>query len=1034
MILNKRIKRELKNNIFRYGALFFMLVLGMSMVIGTSAATDSVINTIKECNKKNNIENGEFSVFVPLSGKDKEYLKRKGVQIEENFYMDFDLDNSSTLRVFKNRKGINLVQLNEGKLAVKDNEIVLEKHYAKNHNYSVNDIIRIADKKYIVTGIGTVPDYNLVMANPSDISSNIQKFSISFVSEKAYNTLKSSGRFKSSEEYCYSYILKGEMTDKELKDYLVNMDFDKEKITNIYMKQVIEKIENNKKKLIKSTEEIRDGSKNIADKSTKLKDGANKLEGGAIKLRDGLENLSDGAGTLSGAMGELRSGIDNIKSGTASLKRGSESLEEGLNKLTANNKALINGAEVVFNSMLVQASLDLSNITGKNISLNKNNYEQILNNLMSSSNDERLQRIILNIKKQLMSYKEFYDGLKNYLNGVDASYKGAVNLAQGAAKIDNGSQKLQEGASKVYNAGIKLKNGSEKLEKGSKDLKSGISKASKGASEFNKGNKELYKGTEKFKEGITKFANDNMNYKYENLTSFLVNKDNPRINGAEDDTKINKVVSMFSGIIFIILVAYMISVFITHNIEKESAVIGTLYSMGYLKKELLIHFLILPVVIVSLGGIIGTIIGFSLIPYMAKDSALYFSFPDVKKYYSLYLIGYGIIVPTLIAIIVNIVVINKKLSKEPLKLLRKEKKQNKISNINLGNMGFINRYRIRQQLREIRGNIILVAGLFLSILLMIFAFTIYGSITNLVDNTSKDVKFNYMYLLKYPPEENPDKSEACYTKSLNIYYDLLGADLEVAALGIDSNNPYYNFKVKCNKDEIYISDSVSKKFGYKKGDKITLNDNLEDKNYTFTVADIVKYSHGLYVFMDIDNMREVFGKQNNYYNTLLSDKKINIDSGRVLSVTTHKEIVDGVSLFLDNMFGMIVSLLIVSILVFMLVMYLLLKMMIDKGTFSISLIKVFGFNDKEINKLYPGSSLYTVLIAVIISIPMGKLIMNNIYPSMVANVATAMPAYIYPMNYVIIIAIIFVSYFIVNLFLKKHLKKVSLVEILKDRE
>ena len=181
-------------------------------------------------------------------------------------------------------------------------------------------------------------------------------------------------------------------------------------------------------------------------------------------------------------------------------------------------------------------------------------------------------------------------------------------------------------------------------------------------------------------------------------------------------------------------------------------------------------------------------------------------------------------------------------------------------------------------------------------------------------------------------------------------------------------------------------------------------------------------------------MREVFGKQNNYYNTLLSDKKINIDSGRVLSVTTHKEIVDGVSLFLDNMFGMIVSLLIVSILVFMLVMYLLLKMMIDKGTFSISLIKVFGFNDKEINKLYLGSSLYTVLIAVIISIPMGKLIMNNIYPSMVANVATAMPAYIYPMNYVIIIAIIFVSYFIVNLFLKKHLKKVSLVEILKDRE
>lgn len=1033
MILNKRIKRELKNNIFRYGALFFIIVLGMFIVIGVAGATDATISTIKQFNKKNHIEDGEFSLFVPLSEKHKEVLKNKGVQTEENFYMDFDLDNNSTLRVFKNRKHINLVQLNEGNLAVKDNEIVLEKHYAKKHKYKLNDTIKIADKNYKVTGIGTAPDYNLVVANASDVSSNTEKFSISFVGEKAYDILKASEKSKASEEYCYSYLLKGEMTDKELKTYLTDMDFDKEKITNIYMKEIIDKIENNKKKFIKGTEELRDGTKKVADKSTELKQGSEKLEGGSIKLEKGLGKLNEGAGKLSGAMGQLKLGVDNIKAGTDSLKTGSESLEKGLNNLTANNKELMDGAEEIFNSMLVQASGQLTNITGNNINLNKSNYKQVLDNLMKNNN-QRVQGIASNIRTQLISYNGFYDGLKNYLNGVEASHKGSVKLADGAAKLDNGCAELKEGLSKVHNAGIDFKNGSSKLYKGSGDLKDGTSKLSKGTYEFNKGNKELYKGMEEFKEGITKFANDNMNYKYENLTLFLANKDNARIQGCEDDIKINKMVSVFAGIIFSLLVAYIIAVFITDNIEKESAIIGTLYSMGYLKKELLIHFLILPVFIIALGGIIGTIIGFSIMPVMAKDGAAYFSFPNIKYYCSPYLIIYGIVVPTLIAIIVNVIVINKRLSKEPLKLLRKEKEQNKIANINLGNMGFINRYRIRQQFREITGNITLFAGLFLSILLMVFAFTIHGSIINLIDNNSKDVKFDYMYVLKYPPEEKPDKTHACYTKSLSAHYDLVGTDLDVVVLGIDSDNPYYKFKIKCNKDELYISDAVAKKFGYKKGDKITLKDDLEDENYTFTIADIVQYSHGLYVFMDINNMRKVFGKEHNYYNTLLSDKKINIDNGRVYSITTHKDIVDGVSIFLNSMFETIVTLLVVSIVIFILVMYLLLKMMIDKATASISLIKVFGFNDKEINKLYLGSSLYTVIISSVISIPLSKLIMENIYPYMVSNMATAMPVYISPVSYGIIIAIIFVSYFIVNLFLKRHIKKVSLVEILKDRE
>ena len=61
-------------------------------------------------------------------------------------------------------------------------------------------------------------------------------------------------------------------------------------------------------------------------------------------------------------------------------------------------------------------------------------------------------------------------------------------------------------------------------------------------------------------------------------------------------------------------------------------------------------------------------------------------------------------------------------------------------------------------------------------------------------------------------------------------------------------------------------------------------------DYAFTIDGIADYSVGLSVFMDIDSMRELFGQDEDYYNMLLSDTELDIDSGRVYSVTTKADI------------------------------------------------------------------------------------------------------------------------------------------------
>ena len=43
-----------------------------------------------------------------------------------------------------------------------------------------------------------------------------------------------------------------------------------------------------------------------------------------------------------------------------------------------------------------------------------------------------------------------------------------------------------------------------------------------------------------------------------------------------------------------ILFTYVISVFVIHEIEKENSIIGTLYALGVIKKQLLKYYLTVP--------------------------------------------------------------------------------------------------------------------------------------------------------------------------------------------------------------------------------------------------------------------------------------------------------------------------------------------------------------------------------------------------------------------------------------------------------
>ncbi|MBP1561070.1 MAG: ABC transporter permease [Oscillospiraceae bacterium] len=843
-VLNKRIFRDLKENFLRYLALFLMIVMGMYIIISVVGAAETIITGTEKKGAENRVEDGEFAVFTELTAAQEKEITGRGVTLERIFSFDAELSDNTVLRIFKVRKNIDLADLDEGRIPEKTGEIFLEKRYCEENDISVGDGVEIGGKRFTVTGVGTVPDYDLPVRNFSDASAESYLFGLGFVVPDDYEALKGLGK---TEDIRYAYRLNGKLSHGGLKEIIKDFEFDYNEIEDEYFREMLDDTLGRKEDIQSGINELYDGSKELAG---------------------GLSQLDEMGAT--------------------------------------------------------------------------------------------------------------FDGLKAYADGVSEYTEGVAKAAEGAAELSDGI-------------------------------------------------KELKTETEDMLDEL--FTVD-----IDNLTEFIEAGDNPRIAAAAGDMQMNRSIGLLAGVIIMVLFTYVISVFVIHQIQRESSVIGALYALGAKKKDLVGHYIALPGLISFFGGITGAALGFSKlgISSQMQDTFNYFSVPEFSTVYPLYLIIYAVVMPPIISVIVNYFVINKQLSRTALSLIRNEQKTDFRTGIDLKGMGFLRRFQIRQMLREARTGLTVIFGMFISLLIFMMAADCYVLCENIKDETARDTKYEYMYMLKYPEKTPPENAEACYAESLSK--TAYGYTLDVSVIGIDGDNKYYGVSPEKGKSKITASASAAQKYGLKRGDKLILTDSASDMDYAFTVTEIADYSAGLAVFMDIADMRELFGKEDDYYNMLLSDSALDIDEGRLYSVTPRSDVERSSSVFTELMMPMVIMLTSVSVIIFCVVMYLMLNVMIDRASFGISLVKIFGYRTNEVRKLYLNGNTAVVAIGALIALPLSKLAMDAIYPYAISNVACGMNLHFSWYMYAVVYIGIMLIYFAANGLLTAKLKKITPAEVLKNRE
>ena len=216
------------------------------------------------------------------------------------------------------------------------------------------------------------------------------------------------------------------------------------------------------------------------------------------------------------------------------------------------------------------------------------------------------------------------------------------------------------------------------------------------------------------------------------------------------------------------------------------------------------------------------------------DSYNYYSVPEIAPMILPYIVVYGAVMPPLIAAAVNILAVRKQLSRTALSLLRHERKTRSLKTLRMKRMGFIGRFRIRQMLREIQGVLTVLAGLYITLMLVFIGLDCDVMCRHLQKNCAEDTRFAYMYLYKYPDRKAPEGGEtAC---ALGLHKERFGYDFDVTLLGIDPETRYFDAHVRTDHNAqrvVSVSSAMAQKYGLSVGGEVTLVDEENNRLYAF---------------------------------------------------------------------------------------------------------------------------------------------------------------------------------------------------------
>lgn len=499
--------------------------------------------------------------------------------------------------------------------------------------------------------------------------------------------------------------------------------------------------------------------------------------------------------------------------------------------------------------------------------------------------------------------------------------------------------------------------------------------------------------------------------------------------------------TMWSVLLYMIIVimAFVFVVLTSGTIEEESAIIGTLLASGYRRRELVTHYLALPAAVGIAAAMVGNVAGYTLMSEPMRN--LYYGSYSLPPYYATW--SWGVFAQTTVLPVATLVGITllgllRKMGHTPLEFLRHETSKGGVKRgfALPDRLSFIARFRMRVFLRNLGNFATLFVGIGFASMLLLFSLAILPTMTHYAENLHNNVVAEHMYTLKAPLEVDNAQAEKYAVYSLEYDRGEGSGTESITVYGVPEDSRYWD-DLAVGDGHVVFGNGLIDKFRFADGQTVNLYDKYEDETREVTYeGDGCAWGtkSDMAVYMSLDDFNRFFGNDAGYFNGYASDQALDLDA-RYLTSDLTPESMDAIGEqfvgMMDDMIGMLVGL---SVFIFLVFMYLLTRSVIDRSARAISYMKVFGYRDSEISRLYVRSITLTVAVSLVVCQPLIIGGLTLLFRAMLLAYNGNIEIYVPMAAIAEVIAIGFATYLAVALLHIRRIKRVPLALALKVQE
>lgn len=510
-------------------------------------------------------------------------------------------------------------------------------------------------------------------------------------------------------------------------------------------------------------------------------------------------------------------------------------------------------------------------------------------------------------------------------------------------------------------------------------------------------------------------------------------------------------IGVFSGLFLFIALLSVITT-MTRVVKKQRVQIGTLKALGFKKWKIILHYIGYSFWISLVAAALGLVGGRFFIGNVFIGLEMSFfeipnGMPIIKRD--------SYIVALLVVLCVSLVTYlstRKILKEKPAETLRNEIPKVKENSLNattskvFKNMSFSTKWNIRDMLRNKARTITGIIGITACTMLIVCSLGMLNSMNHFID-----LQFNRLFNFDYKLSIKSDTNNSLLEDLTNKYGNATSQSLYIEIKDKDGNRESNNIFVTDSKeyvrfidnkekfaninknDGVYVTYKLAKTKGYNIGDEITWRLSGNNTYYTSKIVGFNKDPQNQNVTMTrkyLESLGIEYKPDSLYTNEDLSTTK---EIEGVDAIADKEELKEGMNNMLETMKTMIVLIIVVAVILGVVIIYNLGILSYSEKQYQFATLKVLGFKDKQIRKIFIKQNNIISCISIILGLPAGFYLTDWLFKTAIEE-SYDFGASINAETYIIAAIGTFIISYVVSKLLAKKINKIDMVSSLKGNE